>query len=72
MGFCSRSFEIAPCVAQMSKDPISNLVEPIDESMQFNYEESEMTTTDSINKKPILYWIMLAIMFTAFFAVVSS
>ncbi len=72
MGFCSRSFETASCVAQVSKDPISDLIEPTDESKQFDYEESEMTTTDSIDKKPILYWIMLAIMFTAFFAVVSS
>ena len=72
MGFCSRSFEIASCVAEMSKDLIGDLIESTDETKQSDYEESEMTTIDSINKKPILYWIMLAIMFTAFFAVVSS
>ena len=31
-----------------------------------------MTTADSMKNKPVLYWVTLAIMFTAFFAVVWS
>ncbi len=31
-----------------------------------------MTTEDSVEKKPALYWITLAIMFAAFFAVVLA
>lgn len=32
----------------------------------------EMTTEESVEKKPALYWITLAIMFAAFFAVVLA
>lgn len=56
----------------MSEDPIGDLIEPTIEAKHSDYEVSEMTTTDSVNNKPVLYWVVLAIMFTAFFAVVLS
>lgn len=67
-----RPFKIASCVAQVSKDPTDDLIEPTTESKQCDYEEIKMTTTDSINNKPVLYWVTLAIMFAGFFAVVMS
>ncbi len=31
-------------------------------------QETKMTTDESTTKKPVLYWLMLTIMFAAFFA----
>lgn len=67
-----RPIEIASCVAQMSKFPIGNLLEPATESMQFDHQENEMTRDDAMRNKPVLYWAALAIMFAAFIAVALS
>ena len=67
-----RAFE-TPCrVVQVSKGAIGNLIEPATGPKQFDDQEIDMTTDDAMRNKPILYWVALAMMFTAFVAVAMS
>jgi len=51
---------------------LHGVVDPTAGSKQSHCQEIEMTTEKSVEKKPALYWITLAIMFAAFFAIVLA